>query len=194
MQGSIAIRNEVRAMAEQPALEFICTLLLNNTAQAVTADQTLYFQTAYVYPAKGVNADGTIIANAAAISVGKSGLNTAKVLDSLVNFGSIARATKAGHGFRPGWFLNHTGATPAGYNGLKAIFNVTANTYDFQLDADPGGPASVLATAQRVAFLPDVLQPTDLPVRYQLPLGLKMRLADLIVYGTATDGVLIQAW
>lgn len=192
MQGSIALRNEVRAMAEQPAIEFIYVLQQSDTVEAVTTDLTLYFQKAFIYSMKAV-VGGVPTVNGAPVIVGKSGLVAAITPDSVVVKGSIATVTKAAHGLRPGMSVTGAGFTPAGFNVLKPTFNVTANTFDLQLAADPG-PVTVMGTFTRTQFLPDALAPTDLPIKYELPLGLKMRVADIIARGTATDGVLIQAW
>lgn len=43
-----------------------------------------------------------------------------------------------------------------------------------------------------VQYLPDVLNTTDGPIAYELPLGQKMALAQIIVKGTAGDGVYFQ--
>jgi len=182
-------------MPENPAIEFIYVLQGTGVAEAVTSDLTLYFQKVFIYPAKAVSAQGVITPNVAAISVGKSGKIAAANLTSLVAKGSIATATKAAHGFRPGMSLTHTGCTPAAFNVFGPIFNVTKDTYDFQMASAPGdGPAAVVGAAARTLFLPDVLNVNDLPLKYETPLGTRARLADIIVNGTTPDGVLIQAW
>lgn len=192
MQGSIALRNEVRAMPEAPPMEFIYVLVGTGTVEAVTTDLTLYFQKAFIYPAKAV-VGGVLTLNAQPILVGKSGVVAAITPDSVIVKGSIATVTKAAHLLRPGMSVTGAGFTPAGFNVMKPIFNVTANTFDVQLAADPG-PVTVMGTFTRTQFLPDALATADLPIKYEVPLGLKMRVADLIVRGTATDGVLVQAW
>ena len=39
---------------------------------------------------------------------------------------------------------------------------------------------------------PDLLTPTDGPIKYELPVGQVLRLEDIIVQGTAGDGVFIS--
>lgn len=193
MQGSMAFRNSVAALTEAPATEFIYVLQGTNTIEAITQDLTLYYQIAFLYPFKAV-ASGVMTPNGAAITVGKSGLVAPVTLTSLVAQGSVALATKTNHGFRPGMSIQHSGATPADYNKLKPIFEVTANTYKYQLDTAPTSPATGVVTATRVQYLPDTLNTTDLPVKYESKLGQKLRVADIIARGTGGDGVFIQFW
>lgn len=46
--------------------------------------------------------------------------------------------------------------------------------------------------AAATKYLPDVLNPTDLPLKYEVPLGQKMRLAQVLVSGTVGDGVMFS--
>lgn len=197
MQGSIAIRNEPKAMMEAPPIEFLFMCEEDDTPERVTNDFTLYFQKAFIYPASAVGTGatlGVLTPNINPILVGKSSLDGTGSLTSLVAKGSIAIATKANHGFRAGMSVLLTGSVPSEYDKLRPVFNVTQHTFQYQLDADPGGPATTLPTVARMRFLPDLLTPTDLPIVYELPLGLKMKLSDIIARGKANDGLLIQAW
>ncbi len=193
MQGSIALRNEVRAMSETPPMEFMYTILADDTTERVTDDTTLFYQKAFIYPARLVGASGIITVNNNNLYVGKSGLAISFTPTSVLPQGSIAVITQAAHGLRAGMSVRLLGFTPAAYNVTKPIFDVTANTFKVQLASAPEQP-SVLGTVDRLVFMPDLLVPTDLPIKYELPLGLKMRLADVIVQGKIGDGVLVQAW
>ncbi len=53
---------------------------------------------------------------------------------------------------------------------------------------------SGLASPGHRAFTPDKLLPTDLPIKYELPLGQKMAISQIIFSGTAGDGVVISWW
>lgn len=63
-------------------------------------------------------------------------------LSSLTHVTTTATATFAAHGFTNGQYVTISGAAPAGYNGTFPIQNVTANTFDYILAADPGANAT----------------------------------------------------
>jgi hypothetical protein len=85
-------------------------------------------------------------------SVGSMGAVYESDLFILTHSGTTATATAPAHGYSNGDYVIISGATPAGYNGTFAIQNVTANTFDFILPADPGADGSgvVLATHETV--------------------------------------------
>lgn len=70
-------------------------------------------------------------------------------LTSLTRVATTATATKNAHGFTSGQYVTISGATPAGFNGTFVIQNVTANTFDYVMAADPGanGTGTILAQA-----------------------------------------------
>jgi hypothetical protein len=74
-------------------------------------------------------------------------------LASLTRVGTTATATFNGHGFSNGQSVTISGATPADYNGTWVISNVTANTWDYILPADPGSNASGTITARSSVVL-----------------------------------------
>jgi hypothetical protein len=74
-------------------------------------------------------------------------------LISLTRVGATATATFNGHGFTNGQYVTISGATPVAYNGTWVIQNVTANTWDYVMPADPGANASGVITAQTSVVL-----------------------------------------
>lgn len=67
------------------------------------------------------------------------------------------------------------------YPAKAAVAGVlTANGADIRVGKS-GGAAT--------QYLPDLLTPSDLPISYELPLGQKMALSQVILKGTAGDGV-----
>lgn len=75
-------------------------------------------------------------------------LGTLYTLTSITRSGTTATATKAAHGFSNGHTVTIAGATPSGYNGTYVISNVTANTFDYTMAADPGSSASPAGTVR----------------------------------------------
>lgn len=64
--------------------------------------------------------------------------------------GSVATATfAAAHGFGPYDVVLHAGADQAEYNGEFRIFNITANSYDFDVTGTPATPATGTLSAKR---------------------------------------------
>lgn len=187
MQGSFKIRNEPKAMPEVYPGEGLY-LLGSANIEAITTDPTLFWQRLEIYPAKGVTA-GVLTANAADIYVGLSGVAISVTLTQLTFSGPHAVATKAAHGFRDRQTVAVSGATPALYNGLFQIFSPTPDTFSYRPLTAPTGPATGTITAASVPYLPDLLVPTATRLILTLPLGQKCPLTQVIVKGTATDGV-----
>lgn len=176
--------------------EFLYVVQVTAAIESIANDNTVYsefFQKMFIYPASDQDT-GRLIANANPIYVGKSGAGVEGAPTSLTAKGSIARVDKVAHGIQEGWPVALFGCVPAAYNGLFRAINVLPNSFEFQLNADPGGPATNPGIYARIAFTPDKLDVGDLPIKYELPLGLKMRVSDVIVSGTAGDGVFIQFW
>jgi hypothetical protein len=193
MQGAIKFHNRPQAMPEVFAQELLFTLANSNDIEQVVTDNNLYFQKLWIYPASAVGATGKLTANGAAVQVGKSGPAFSFTPDALTFAGSVAQVRKAAHGLAEGASIKVTGATPGAYNKAVArIFNVTTDTFEYQLASQPTGPATVLPTIARVQFCPDTLNPSDLPIKFELPLGQKMRLSQVIITGAAGDGVYLQ--
>lgn len=197
MQGSMAIRNEPKAMLIYSPTEFLYVVQADDTVESVASDSTLfsaYFQKMFIYPAKD-KVTGILTPNANPIYVGKSGPGILGTLTSLTAKGSVAHAEKVAHGIQQGWPVSIVGPPPGKYNGVFRAINVTPNTFDFQLKQDPGGPAAGPVAYARDAYVPDKLEATDtLPIKYELPLGYKQRVSDVVVNGKAGDGVFIQFW
>lgn len=190
MQGAIAIRNDGSFASPVRAKEGIHVLADTNTIERLTTDQSLFFQKLWLYPHKA-ESGGILTPNSGDIYLGKSGDAGGVTLDSVVGRGSTTvLATKAGHGFENGMSVVIAGATPSDINGTWVVKNATPNTFEFVIAVAVGVLATGTISATRAQYLPDVLTPDDTQgMAYQLPDGMKMRLADVIVYGAATDGV-----
>lgn len=74
-------------------------------------------------------------------------------LASLNRVGTTATATFNAHGFANGQSVTISGAAPVAYNGIWVIQNVTANTFDFILPADPGANATGVISARTSVVL-----------------------------------------
>jgi hypothetical protein len=192
MQGAIKFHNRPQAMPEVFAQELLFVLANSNDVEQVVTDNNIYFQKLWIYPGKGV-ATGKLTANGANIYVGKSGPALSFTPAQVTFEGSVAIATQTAHGLIEGDSIKITGATPNAYNlNVARVFQVTANEFRYQLAAQPSGPVTVLPTIARVQFCADLIAPADLPIKFELPLGQKMRLSQVIVTGTAGDGVYLQ--
>jgi hypothetical protein len=188
--GAIAIRNDGKYAAPVNAKEGIYVIAQNNTIESLSANQGVYFQKLWLYPYKSVSG-GVLTANAGNVSLGKSGNAAAQNLTSLVGVGTLVTATLDNHGYEEGMSVTIAGSSDSAYNGTFPIKNVDRNTFQYvAASAVTNGKITASITAQRTRYLPDVLQPSDtLGMSYILPDGMKLRLSDVIIYGTATDGV-----
>lgn len=178
--------------------EFLYVVQADDTVEPVATTGSLYsayFQKMFIYPAKDQDT-GILTPNTNPIYVGKSGPQINAVAPtSLTAKGSVAHLEKVAHGIQPGWPVIIVSAVPAAFNGIFRAINVLPNSFEYQMSADPGGPATTLGAYAHVAFVPDKLEATDnLPIKYELPLGYKQRVSDVIVNGKAGDGVFIQFW
>lgn len=75
-------------------------------------------------------------------------LGSEVTLTSLTSSGTVATATKAGHGFTSGQYVTIAGATPAGYNGTFPVTVTGANTFTYAVISGLGTPATGTITAQ----------------------------------------------
>lgn len=188
--GAIASRNDGTFAAPNDAKEGIYVIAQSSTIESISADQGVYFQKLWLYPYKSVSG-GVLTANAGNVSLGKSGNAAAQNLTSLVGAGTLVTATLDNHGYKAGMSVTIAGATDANYNGTYPIKNVDRNTFQYVVPvAVVDGKETTSLTVRRTRYLPDVLAPSDtLGMTYIVPDGMKMRLSDVIIYGTATDGV-----
>jgi hypothetical protein len=67
---------------------------------------------------------------------------------------TVTVTTSSAHGKSDGDVMEHTGATPAGYNVTKPIKVVDTTHYTFTLDSDPGAPGGTWV-ARQVFIFPD---------------------------------------
>jgi hypothetical protein len=86
------------------------------------------------------------------ITVRAVGLGTKVTLSSITRSGSTATATLANHGYINGQTLILSGAGQGEYNGTFSIFNVTTNTFDFNVSVIPITPATGTLSAQPYAI------------------------------------------
>lgn len=188
--GAIAIRNDGKFSAPVNAKEGLYVIAQSSTIESISANRGVYFQKLWLYPYKSVSG-GVLTANAGNVSLGKSGAAAAQDLTSLVGAGTLVTATLDNHGYEEGMTVTIAGATDTVYNGTFPIKNVDRNTFQYvTASAVTDGKQTASLTVIRTRYLPDVLAPSDtLGMTYLLPEGMKMRLSDVIIYGTATDGV-----
>lgn len=168
-------------------------LLAGTGVEAVTADRTIHFQKARVWPYKAVNATtGAATANAGAITFGQSGLPVSVTLTSVVVTAGIALATFTNHGLKEGEWPTIAGATPSGVNGTFEIYEVTANTFKYRCTAADGIATGTITAVKQAALPWPIAAATTTPLEITLPLGQKRPLADLVLRGTATDGCYVE--
>lgn len=187
--------NEPRAMAAVPCKK-LGYVLGSANVEAITADRTVFFQTARLWPYKAINSvTGAPTANANPINVGWSGLAVSiAALTSLIVTAGEALATSTAHGLYTGDFVNINGGTPSGVNGAFLVYEATANTFKYRVAGSVAdGPATGTITAAKVPALPwNIAAATTTPLVLTLPLGMKRALADIVARGTATDGLYVE--
>lgn len=71
-------------------------------------------------------------------------------ITTITRSGSVATATKVGHGYNNGESVTIAGAVETEYNGTFTIYNVSANTFDYDIVGTPATPASGTITAQLI--------------------------------------------
>lgn len=72
-----------------------------------------------------------------------------RAVQTLTRNGNIATATIAGHLHNEHDVLTIAGANQTEYNGTVRIFNVTANTFDYEISGSPATPATGTITAKK---------------------------------------------
>lgn len=70
-------------------------------------------------------------------------------VQSITRVGTTATATIAGHAYNEHDVLTISGAGQAEYNGTVRIFNVTTNTFDFEVTGTPATPATGTILAKK---------------------------------------------
>jgi len=197
--GAKEITNTGKYAVLNPPVQFFVLLAQTNTVQALTAATDVYFQKLWIYP--GATATGSKInVNAGSVYVGKKGQKLNAVTVTLSVAKQTVTVAAASHGLTVGTVvtMSISGATPAQYNGTWQATVVDANTLSYTLANEPVDTAVtgtvVMEYYTALTVTPDALAPSDLPLKYELPLGQKMRLSDIVVQGAANDGVFVSVW
>ena len=199
MNGAKEIANSGRYAVINPPVQGFAVLAQANTLTALTAATDVYFQKLWIYP--GVSAAGNkVTANAADIYAGKKGYQLLRPTVTLACARQVVTVTATGHGLTVGTVapVVIAGATPAEYNGSWLATVVDANTLTYTLPNEPQDYAvtGTITAEYQVALnvTPDVLGTDDGPLKYELPMGQKMRLSDVIIQGAINDGVFYSIW
>jgi hypothetical protein len=79
----------------------------------------------------------------------RSRTTTIQNLSSITRVGTVATVTKIAHGYNNGESVTITDADQAAYNGVKVIYNVTANTFDYDVVGAPATPATTSINHKR---------------------------------------------
>lgn len=211
MNGGKEIINGGKFATNVTRISAFVLLSAANTVQALTTDPTIFFQKLWIYPGATAT-NNKINANAGTVYVGDQCLVPVNItLTSLsINASTTERnlllvtANKTAHGFVTGTLVTIAGASPIEYNGTWRATRVDANNFTFEIISQPvfleGGitgtiTATGLVPAAGTAYVtPDALAPTDLPLKYELPLGMKQQLSSVLVQGAQNDGVYYRIW
>ena len=209
--GAIQIANDGRCCKVTSRRQGLVTLAATNVPQFLTTDKSIYFQKLWLYPASAL-AGGLLTVNAQQIFVGDNGqkyaagtVTTLAVEPLLANANDAqpltAVATATAHGFASGDTVTIIGAFDGAFNGTWAVTKIDANHFSYSLNSVPvnangTGAATTYAGWQNVTSLaaPDLLNPTDLPLKYELPLGQSQPLASILMLGTSGDGLYYRLW
>jgi hypothetical protein len=198
------IANSGKYAVEKPPVHGFLVLADSNIKFLPYLD--LFFQKLWIYPgvASGAN---LLAANAGTVYVGLAGWQVNLAAVTLAVSGLTVTVTATGHGLSVGTTrpMSLSGATPTEFNGKWQMNVLDANTLSFTLPHPPDKTAvSGTITAEwqtLLVVLPDWLPATDpatglpgMPLKYELPLGQKMRLSNVFVKGTAGDGVFYTLW
>ena len=199
MNGVKEIANSGKYAVINPPVQGFVVLTASDTLTPLTAALDVYFQKLWIYP--GVTAAKNKVAtNAATVYVGKKGTRVLLPAVTLACARQVVTVTAASHGLTPGAVapIVIAGATPAEYNGAWTATVVDANTLSYTLAHEPGDMAitGTITCEYQLALnvTPDALAPADLPMKYELPLGQKMRLNDIVIQGAQGDGVFYSVW
>ena len=207
MNGAKQIANDGRFAVQTKRIEGFFTLP-NTNVNALTTDLSVYFQKLWIYPGASAT-NGIINVNAQKIYVGNTAQQIAAVTVTLAikasstdNAQLLVTANALNHGYNTGDQVRISGASDGAYNATFTVTKVDANNFTFMLTSAPLSLAPtgtiVAAGLQTVPaannVLPDVLNPTDLPLKYELPLGQKQQLASVLLAGATNDGVFYRIW
>jgi hypothetical protein len=199
MNGAKEIANSGKyAVVVKPVQGFV-VLAVANTLTPLTMATDVYFQKLWIYP--GIVGDNNKVAasNGAAVYVGKKGVQVKQTTVTLAVADQTVTVLFNYHGLTIGTQVSVrlSGATSNEYNGAWMMTVVDANTLSFALAHPSRDPVTGTITAEyplALTLTPDVLQPDDLPLKYELPLGQKMRLCDVMIQGAQSDGVFYTLW
>jgi len=86
-------------------------------------------------------------------------VNASLSVTSITHVTTTATATVTAHPYNDRDTVTIAGASPTDYNGAFVITNITANTFDYTMTADPGANATGTITAQRAAGMLSNLSP-----------------------------------
>lgn len=209
--GAVQIANDGKCCKVTKRRQGLVVLTGTNVVQQLTTDLSIYFQKLWVYPGKAIAA-GLLTANGGNVEVGDRGeqQNSGSLTSLAIGTDStsgppmltVTATTSAAHGLTTGNLVTVGGATDAAYNGTFQITVLSATQFTYTL-ADPPASTAAAGTLTWTAWVtvptanvvtPDVLQPTDLPLKYELPIGQSQPLASVLVQGTTGDGVFFRLW
>jgi hypothetical protein len=205
-QNAIAIANDSKYAVQTKRIEGFLVLSDTNITP-LTTDPSVYFQKLWIYPGASATA-GVITPNAGNVYVGNTGCQIVSKSVTQLQIKAVSTdkqtllvtATSVAHGFNTGDVVRISGASDNAYNREWPITKVDADNFTFMLTDVPttGAPSGTITAAGLQAVtdhvLPDLLLPTDLPLKYELPLGAKQQLASILVKGAANDGVFYRIW
>lgn len=211
-KGANNIANDGRYAVQTKRIEGFAILRVDpntgETLAVLTLDTSIYFQKLWIYPGASATS-GIINANAAVVYVGNTAVQIAsKVVTLEVKAHATDRQTLlvtaycTGHGFATGDVVRLSGASDNAYNNEFQLTRVDADNFTFMLSDVPltTEPTGTITAKGLQAFpaaslvTPDALAPTDLPLKYELPLGQRQQLASIMIRGTASDGVFYRVW
>lgn len=188
MQGAFKIRNDPRSMAIAAPVEGLYLIQNTGVLEPISAIDNLMVQKLWLYPGKAVDpVTGALTANGAAINLGKSGTPADLAAGkAYLASGALVLQVTPGRVYR--WTkgaadTNMTGDVVLVASGLftgPASGTVTLN----------GTPSTaVTCTVKLLRAAPDVIQPADVPLLFEVPLGQVLKLSQVLIQGTAGDGV-----
>ena len=165
------------------------------------AVQTKRIEGFFTLPNTNVNAQKIYVGNTAQ-QIAAVTVTLAIKASSTDNAQLLVTANALNHGYNTGDQVRISGASDGAYNATFTVTKVDANNFTFMLTSAPLSLAPtgtiVAAGLQTVPaannVLPDVLNPTDLPLKYELPLGQKQQLASVLLAGATNDGVFYRIW
>jgi hypothetical protein len=193
---TVKVRNEAAAMENFPSFEGVYLLQSGNPEQIANLGAGVSYSgggTATINVIKGETYNWT------------KGANDLTLVNNATDGTAFQTLTASGSFVANSNSVTVTGTASQAFSGpliWKAFFQKlwlypfksfsagtpTANAGNIRLGKS-GTAAPGTASTQ---YLPDLLQPTDLPIQYSLPLGQKMAIEQVIIKGTATDGVFYQ--